>query len=160
MKIQEQIKQCTEKLEKVASLATKTATNTEKYYWEVKQLKEAVVEMSATFKDLTEAYAVLSDEEKRKQYDSYGYRSMNKYTQDELIKSVNMDNIFKGVKFVADLERNYGLVSGLIGIGLTGRTTSKTLRLAGKLLKGKSMLDTVTGNKHRNRHRNKSINKD
>ncbi|MBE6487768.1 MAG: hypothetical protein E7Z86_03560 [Methanosphaera stadtmanae] len=127
-----------------------------KYHPDVNKQRDA----EEKFKDLTEAYAVLSDEEKRKQYDSYGYRSMNKYTQDELIKSVNMDNIFKGVKFVADLERNYGLVSGLIGIGLTGRTTSKTLRLAGKLLKGKSMLDTVTGHKHRNRHRNKSINKD
>jgi len=63
MKIQEQIKQCTEKLEKVASLATKTATNTEKYYWEVKQLKEAVVEMSATFKDLTEAlYSIIKQQ--------------------------------------------------------------------------------------------------
>ena len=127
-----------------------------KYHPDVNKQRDA----EEKFKDLTEAYAVLSDEEKRKQYDSYGYRSMNKYTQDELIKSVNMDNIFKGVKFVADLERNYGLVSGLVGIGLTGRTTSKTLRLAGKLLKGKSMLDTVTGHKHRNRHRNKSINKD
>jgi len=102
-----------------------------KYHPDVNKQRDA----EEKFKDLTEAYAVLSDEEKRKQYDSYGYRSMNKYTQDELIKSVNMDNIFKGVKFVADLERNYGLVSGLIGIGLTGRTTSKTLRLAGKLLK-------------------------
>ena len=127
-----------------------------KYHPDVNKQRDA----EEKFKDLTEAYAVLSDEEKRKQYDSYGYRSMNKYTQDELIKSVNMDNIFKGVKFVADLERNYGLVSRLVGIGLTGRTTSKTLRLAGKLLKGKSMLDTVTGRKHRNRHRNKSINKD
>lgn len=115
-----------------------------KYHPDVNKQKDA----EEKFKDLTEAYAILSDKEKRKQYDSYGYRSMDGYTQDELIKSVNMDNIFKGVKFVADLERNYGLVSRSIGIGLI-RKTSKTLKLTAKILKGKVVFDKIISHKYR-----------
>lgn len=103
------------------------------------------------FKELTEAYAVLSDEDKRKNYDLYGYKSITKYTQDDLIKTVNMDNIFKGVKFIADLERDYGLVSGLVGVGLKGR--SKKYKAVGKLLASKSMLDTVMSYRRKRRQK-------
>lgn len=63
MKIKEQIEKCTQELEKVKSLATKTATNTEKYYWEVKELKTAVEKMTAVFSELTEALIAIIKEQ-------------------------------------------------------------------------------------------------
>lgn len=95
------------------------------------------------FKELTEAYAVLSDDEKKAQYDLYGYKAVSKFTQEDLIKTVNLDNIFKGVKFIAELERDYGLITGLVGMRLGKRKTSKIMGYAGKILLGKSVLSTV-----------------
>lgn len=63
MKIKEQIEKCTQELEKVKSLATKTATNTEKYYWEVKELKTSVEKMTAVFSELTEALIAIIKEQ-------------------------------------------------------------------------------------------------
>ena len=95
------------------------------------------------FKELTEAYAVLSDETKKSQYDLYGYKAMAKFTQEDLIKSVNLDNVFKGVKFIAELERDYGLITGLVGMRLGRKKTSKVIGYASKILLGKSVLSTV-----------------
>ncbi len=95
------------------------------------------------FKELTEAYAVLSDDEKKAQYDLYGYKAISKFTQEDLIKSVNLDNVFKGVKFIAELERDYGLITGLVGMRLGKRKTSKVIGYASKILLGKSVLSTV-----------------
>lgn len=63
MKIQEQIEKCKQTLEKTQSLATKTATNTEKYYWEVKQLRESVDEMKKVFAELTDVLMALIKEQ-------------------------------------------------------------------------------------------------
>lgn len=63
MKIQEQIEKCKQALEKTQSLATKTATNTEKYYWEVKQLRESVDEMKKVFAELTDVLMALIKEQ-------------------------------------------------------------------------------------------------
>ena len=120
-----------------------------KYHPDVNKKQDA----EEKFKQLTEAYAILSDDKKRREYDMHGYKSIGRFSQEEILKTVNLDNIFKGVKFVAELERDYGLVSGVIGIGLTRRRGSKTLRLAGNILKGKSILDNVTSKRNkRNRY--------
>jgi DnaJ-class molecular chaperone len=95
------------------------------------------------FKELTEAYAVLSDDTKKAQYDLYGYKAISKFSQEELIKSVNLDNVFKGIKFIAELERDYGLITGLVGMRLGKRKTSKAIGYASKILLGKSILSTV-----------------
>lgn len=63
MKLQELITKHTQQLEKVQSLATKTATNTEKYYWEVRQLKENVIELVNTTKELTELVLSLAKQQ-------------------------------------------------------------------------------------------------
>lgn len=63
MKIKEQIEKCTQELEKVKSLATKTATNTEKYYWEVRQLKESIGEMMKVFTELTDVLTAIIKEQ-------------------------------------------------------------------------------------------------
>lgn len=95
------------------------------------------------FKQLTEAYAVLYDDTKRKQYDLFGYKAVSNFTQEDLIKTVNLDNVFKGVKFIAELERDYGLITGLVGMRLGKRKTSKVIGYASKILLGKSVLSTV-----------------
>ena len=63
MKLQELITKHTEQLKKVESLATKTATNTEKYHWEVKQLKESVLLLVETTKELTELVLSLTKQQ-------------------------------------------------------------------------------------------------
>jgi curved DNA-binding protein len=54
----------------------------------------------ARFKDISEAYAVLSDQEKKKQYDTFGSEGFqNKFTQDEIFRDFDFGNIFREFGF-------------------------------------------------------------
>ena len=52
------------------------------------------------FKEISEAYAVLSDNKKRNQYDQYGSQDFHqKYSQEDIFSDFDMDDILKGFGF-------------------------------------------------------------
>ncbi|MGZ4857544.1 MAG: molecular chaperone DnaJ [Methanobacteriaceae archaeon] len=51
------------------------------------------------FKEISEAYAVLSDEEKKHTYDQYGHAGMSGFSQEDIFNNINFEDIFRGFGF-------------------------------------------------------------
>ena len=52
------------------------------------------------FKEINEAYAVLSDKDKRKEYDTYGMGGFQqKYTQEDIYRGFNIGDLYKDLGF-------------------------------------------------------------
>jgi len=78
-------------------------------------------EAESKFKDISEAYAVLYDDEKRKLYDQYGHAGIDqRYSAEDIFRGADFGDIFRGMGFDSDFgfgindifERFFGGRSG------------------------------------------------
>jgi len=53
-------------------------------------------ESTEKFKEISEAYAVLSDEEKKQTYDQFGHAGMSGFSQEDIFSNINFEDIFRG----------------------------------------------------------------
>ena len=74
------------------------------------------------FKEITEAYAVLSDAEKRRQYDQFGESGFHqRYSQEDIFRGFDVGDIFREFGFGTDDIFGH-IFGGGVGGGRTART--------------------------------------
>ena len=63
-------------------------------------------EAEEKFKELSEAYGVLSDDEKRQRYDQFGHAGMDGFSQEDIFNNINFEDIFSGFNFGGGSQGN------------------------------------------------------
>jgi len=63
-----------------------------KYHPDVSEDEEA----TEKFKEISEAYAVLHDKEKRNTYDQFGHAGMEGFSNEDIFRNINFEDIFQG----------------------------------------------------------------
>ncbi|HTY90794.1 MAG TPA: molecular chaperone DnaJ [Methanocella sp.] len=79
------------------------------------------------FKELSEAYAVLSDEQKRSQYDKFGHAGMSGYSDADFYNNANFSDIFRDMGF-GNYDNLFDLFFGGRGGGQRGQSRGADLR--------------------------------
>ena len=75
-------------------------------------------EATERFKEISEAYAILSDDEKRNQYDQFGRSGIyERYNTEDIFRGTDFDSIFRDVGFGNIFEQ---LLRGFGGFGFQG----------------------------------------
>ena len=65
------------------------------------------------FKEISEAYGVLSDESKKQQYDQFGHAGMGGFSQEDIFSNINFEDIFSGFGG----SSGFGSIFDLFGFG-------------------------------------------
>ncbi|HDR15994.1 MAG TPA: J domain-containing protein [Desulfobacteraceae bacterium] len=79
----------------------------------------------AKFKDISEAYAVLSNTEKRRQYDQFGAEGFNRrFSQEDIFRGADFSSIFREFGFGGGAQSIFSQVFG--GMGGPGQGTFRT----------------------------------
>jgi molecular chaperone DnaJ len=75
-------------------------------------------EAEEKFKEISEAYGVLSDESKRAQYDRFGHAGIDsRYSQEDIFRNINFDDIFGDLGFGGGFGGVFDLFFGGMGGG-------------------------------------------